>query len=428
MSDAEAAVLGSILFEPGILVSIRRVLSRPECFGDAKLRTVYAACLAVADRGQPIDHVTLGAELRPLLPGCDVLLADLLDQGFAPSNAPAHAGMVLDGYRRREAAAAGAELQSRAGDLSRPITTTLASLSGRLVPLVSADPLSPRRPLVKVFSEALERLEQRVRSHGQLLGPSTGFGGVDDLTDGLTTGELWVVAARPSQGKTALALHLARVVAQVGPVLMFSLEMDEEPLIERLLSAEAGASLRMARRHPEYFERNAASIARAAGTLSRLPLVIDTLARSPAMVRLTVQAEILAGRTPALVLVDYIGLMHADAEAENRNAELGRIAADLKRMARDFGIPVVALAQLNRNSVREDRAPELHDLRDSGEIEQHADVVPMIHWPTGKAERGPTAVDLYIRKERNGETGKVPLLFETWTQRFREPDQREAAA
>jgi replicative DNA helicase len=424
----ERAVLGAVLLDPACLSRVRPILSRPESFRDGVLRAVYAGMLRLADRGSPIDHVTLSAELASQrLPDLDLTLAELIDEGSVAANAPAHALLVLDGYRRREAAAVGQSLTTLANDPETAIRDTLAALSARLVPLAAPDPLGDRKPLVRVFSEALSRLEQRVKQHGQLLGPSTGFEGLDSLTDGLTDGELWILAARPSQGKTALALHFMRTVSAEGPVMLFSLEMDEDALVERLLSAEAGCSLRYARRSPDYFDRHAGGIAQAAGRLSSLPLVIDTTSRSPAMIRLAVQGEILQGRRPVLVVVDYLGLLQPDVAAENRNHELGRMTADLKRMAQDFKVPVVALAQLNRASAREDRAPELFDLRDSGEIEQHADVVPMLHWPTGKAERGPTAVDLYVRKERNGETGKVPVLFETWTQRFLDASEAQEA-
>lgn len=425
--EPERAVLGGILLWPEGLARVRPLLSSPDCFGGSMARTVYRAVLQLADAGTPIDSVTLHSQLGQS-DEMAVFAADLIDAATTPGNLEHHARIVLEGYRRRAATTAAEELSRLAADPAIGVSEALSRVSSRLVPLAAADPLAERKSLASVLWEAMRRTEERVKAGASLLGPSTGFDLLDDLTDGPSPGELWVLAARPSEGKTALGLHLTRQAAEHdGPVLFFSLEMGPEELIERLLSSEAGASLRWARKYPEYFNRYASRIAMAAGVLSKLPIALDATARSAATIRLTVQNEILSGRRPSLVLIDYLGLMQADAEAENRNNELGRISADLKRMARDFQLPVIALHQLNRSSVKENREPQLHDLRDSGEIEQNADVVPMLHWPEGPAtERGKaTAVDLYVRKERNGERGKVPLLFETWTQRFREAERMD---
>jgi replicative DNA helicase len=423
--EAEQAVLGGILIRPSALARVRPMLSAPDCFGEAVHQAIYRAVLALADNGTPIDSVTLQGQLGQS-DEVQVLAADLVDVACTPENIEHHARMVLDGYRRRAAVEAAEELTRLSSDPAIGIGQALALVSARLVPIASADPLVQRKSLRASLWEAMRRTEERVKAGGALLGASTGFDQLDEYTDGLTDGELWVLAARPSQGKTAMALQIARHVAtHHGPAFMASLEMGDDELVERLLSSESGANLRWARKYPEYFDRNCIAIAKAAGILATLPLVLDTHTRTVGMIRMRVQNEILEGRKPAVVLVDYLGLLQSDRPAENRNVELGGMAADLKRMARDFELPVVALAQLNRSSVREDREPQLHDLRDSGEIEQHADVVPMIHWPDGKSEeRGrPTNVDLYVRKERNGETGKIAMLFETWTQRFREAEK-----
>lgn len=434
--DAEASVLGALLIEPDLLVHVRPILAGPEAFHAGQYRAVYAAMLALSDRHAPIEHVSLATELQQHgVDGPEMLCAELLDAAVTTANALHHARMVLDAYRRRRLQEEGDRLKRLAADPAIAVIDLVGTISGELVPLGAGGVGEAARSMPALFTDVLFQLEERVRGQVELAGPTTGFERVDDLTDGFTPGELWIGAARPSQGKTAIGLKMASSVAKTGGHVHFtSLEMRDLLLVERLLSEESGANLRWMRRsrYRDYFERMAPRVWDAAKRIGSLPITFDTRSRTPGRLRLTLQAEIAQGRRPALVVVDYLGLMAPDVRQENRNNDLGAISHALKHTALDLDLPILALHQLNRKVETEKRPPELHDLRDSGNIEQDADVVFMLHWPEGKAERGGSAVDLYVRKERNGETGKVCLLFEPWCQRWKvpgmDPDEEGEAA
>lgn len=427
-ADAEACVLGAVLLEPERLAVVRPLLPSPAAFTDRGRAVVYAAILAVYDTGQPLDFVTLGAEIRRQAGqehAAEVQMAELLDMAVTAQNVEAHARLVLDAWRRRQAITEADRLRKAAADPTIPLTDAVADTCQRLVPIGTGNASDPPRSLVSVFLDTLEDLERRTAQAQAVLGLTTGFDALDALTDGWQAGTLTILAARPSRGKTALALAMARHTATLAPVDFVSIEMTEDQIVARLLQAEVGRDLRHLRRDADLFARYAPALSRASADLSRLPLAIDCRSRSPARVRLEQQAlAAQRGQPTGLLVIDYLGLMQADQPQQNRDRELGAITGALKAMARELRLPVLLLCQLNRSSDRENRAPELWDLRDSGNIEQDADDVLMLHWPEGKPERGPATVDLHARKVRNGHTGTVPLVFEPWTQRWSAAGER----
>ena len=427
-SEAEECVLGALILDPHRLAAVRPLLPSPAAFTDKGRASVYAAILAVFDTGQPLDFVTLAAEIRRQGGGGDsaeVQIAELLDAAVTSANVEAHALLVLDAWRRRQAVGEADRLKKAATDATIPLRDAVAEVCQRLVPIGTGDPSEKPRSLPAIFLDTLMDLERRTAAGQRVLGLSTGFEGLDELTDGWQPGTLTIVAARPSRGKTALALAIARTAAQQAPVDFVSIEMNEDQLVARLLQAEIGRDLRHIRRDAGLFARYAPALSEASSALSHLPMVFDCRSRTPSRIRLEQQAlAAQRGQPTGLLVIDYLGLMHADQPQQNRDRELGSITGALKAMARELRVPVLLLCQLNRSSDREARPPELHDLRDSGNIEQDADDVLMLHWPEGKPERGPAVVDLYARKVRNGHTGKVPLLFEPWTQRWFEAGER----
>lgn len=433
---AEEAVLGAILLEPSSLATVRPLLPVAGAFADRNRAEVYAAILGVFDAGQPLDLITIAAELRRQgnRENAELLLAEVFDAAVTASNVEAHAHLVLDAWRRRQAIAEAERLRKAAEDPAIALGDAVAETCQRLVPIGTGDVAEKPRSLPAVFLDTLEDLERRTAAGQRVLGISTGLDRLDDLTDGWQPGTLTILAARPSRGKTSLALKMALAAAEQAPVDFVSIEMTEDQIVARMLQAEVGRDLRQIRRDPGLFSRYAADLSRASGRLTRLPFVIDCRSRTPARIRLEQQA-LAAQRKGAtgLLVIDYLGLMDADLPQQNRDRELGAITKALKAMSRELAVPVLLLCQLNRSSDRENRPPELYDLRDSGNIEQDADDVLMLHWPEGKPEHGAAAVDLYARKVRNGHTGKVPLVFEPWTQRWfeaggRPEESQESAA
>lgn len=419
----EAAVVGSLLVDAGQLAAVRAVIPGATVFADTNLAAIYDAMLILADRGDPIDHVTLVAQLQPKrLENLDIVLADLIDEACAPSNAGTYAKMVADRFRRRSLGEEAVRLGKLLADPGIAVDVTVAETVSRLA--ASARPAHQRitPALSPLLLTVLDQVEQEAKHGRSMAGLSSGFDSLDALTDGFCAGDVLILAARPSEGKTSLALRMGRAAAALGPVLVISREMPAIKLARRLLQAELGKNLKAFRDAGE-LDRWAGRLAQAAGVVAKLKLHIDCAAETPSQVRFTAQCLQAREGALALIVVDYLQLLRPDSKESTRDREIGSMSAALKRMAVDLGVPVIVLSQLTRNSAKESRAPELFDLRDSGTIEQDADLVAMLHWPNGMAERGPTGVDVHLRKNRDGERGMVSLLFETWTGRWHEPNR-----
>lgn len=420
-APAEEAVLGAVLLDPLTLAKVRPLLPLPQAFTRSEYAELYRGVLALSDRSAPLDAVTIATECAAALGDrVQAVCADLVDAAVTTANVEAHAGLVLEAWRRRLLAAEAQRLQRAAADPGQAVADVVAQLTGRLVRIGAADPGTKPPSLRGALFDALERLEDAVRSPDEIRGVPTGFRSLDRMTDGLRDTQLVILAARPSEGKSSIALSIARHAARTtGPVYLNSLEMGADELVERLIQAEARVDLRKLRQNPGDFDRHVARVAAAANRLAALPLTIDTDTRTVATLRLRLLGEIAQGRRPRLVLVDYLGLMDPDERQQNRDREVGTITKGLKRLAMELGIPVVALSQLSRLSVRENRPPRLDDLRDSGNIEQDANVVLLLHWPEGDVPRE-VPVSLYVAKNRNGPRGVIDLRFEPWFQRWRE--------
>lgn len=422
---AEQAVLGAVLLEPGTLAQIRPVLTTPAPFYRERHRRLYAAMLALSDRHAPIDPVTLETALGPEhAEEFATLSADLIDATVSTANAEHHAGLVLDAWRRRLLTVQASQLTAAAADPALAVRDLVAETSKCLVRIGTEDPSTRPPALPTVFLDTLEELERQVRDRVDVRGIRSGLATFDELTDGFRPSQLAILAARPGEGKSSLATRIATRAATQAPVYLVSLEMSEAELVERMLQEAVGCDMRKLRRDHGLFDREVARLSAASGRLSQLPLTIDCQTRTPGDLRLRVLGERSQGRAPGLVIVDYLGLMDPDTKQQNRDRELGAITKALKLMAGELDTSVLALSQLSRAPAKENRPPDLTDLRDSGNIEQDANKVVMLHWPNGD-QPGEVIVDCYIRKNRGGPKGKVELRFEPWTQRWREFMQPE---
>jgi len=286
-------------------------------------------------------------------------------------------------------------------------------------------------PIHDVLSEAFDRIDELHREKGKLRGLSTGFAELDNILAGLQKSDLVILAARPSVGKTSLALDIARYAAtrQKIPVGIFSLEMSKEQLVDRLICAEAGVDLWRMRTgrlsdHPE--QDDFPRIGHALGTLSEAALYIDDSASSSVMEIRTKSRRLQMEKGMGLLIVDYLQLMESRTRIENRVQEIAEITRALKSIARELNIPVLALSQLSRAvEARSPAIPKLADLRESGSIEQDADVVLFIYRKAmdrsiqslSPEER--SIADIHIAKHRNGPTGQVQLYFDEQKVSFR---------
>ena len=413
-NDAERFVLGTILLDDTAYPTVSARLS-PRDFALHAHQLIFERMASLAKRGDPIDYLTLTTELENhgQLQSVDGMayIASLTDGLPRLSSIDGYIRIVEEKADRRSLYALADQIQRGAIDEGQSVESVRALAQAEL----SAVRASKSGP--KLVRQILEEGDV-----GAILNPAsrgrgleTGFTDLDRLTCGLQPGELVVLAARPSMGKSALALDIARHVCRSGRrVILFSLEMSKESLLHRLLCAEGRIDLH---RHRggwlDSVERNRLSAALT--TVRDLPLWIDDTLATNAMDLLSKARQIQADDDLSLVIVDYLGLMISE-RGENRNQEVSLISRALKLMAKELNVPVLALSQLSRAVEQRggDRRPQLSDLRDSGSIEQDADVVGFIfREEVYKPDREDLSgvAELIISKQRNGPTGKVNLAW-----------------
>lgn len=419
-ADLERELLGCLLAEPEQTVAVHATLGTSAAFGVAAHRHLFIAVCQLVAAGTPVDGVTLPAELaRAGVPDVGDLLAECADAAITPRVALSAARQLRELATRREVLAAAHQAVQAAADPTIPIDATV---SATVEALVKGEGARGREPvgLVRGLVDVMTDLEHRAK-----LGPHVSSGipsmlpSLDALTDGWQRQDLIVVAARPSTGKTAFALACAKRAAEedAGAVLFVSREMGERALYRRLLGQEAGVNIQRVRSldsyHLEY-----AGLSEAARMLSPLPLVVDERADTPGRIRLACHRARATHGKVALVIVDYLQLLASGKRTNGDTEEIGKISNGLKRLAVEEDVPVMALSQLSRANDREKRRPRMSDLRNSGAIEQDADLVLFLHRGEG-GDYDAGMVDLDLAKHRNGEIGMVHAEFDRATQRWR---------
>lgn len=427
--EAERAVLAAVILNGDVIHVVAGILQPAEFFRDAHQK-IYRTMLDMAEQRQPLDFVILKNALdqNGLLAdvGGPAYLSGLTDGFPGGSNIEYYAGIVADKARLRGVIQAAAAVQARAYAADESGHTLAAQAADQLQDL--AAPPREVRPLRvgELLTAGIESIERSQQSGG-ITGVRTGFLVLDDLTAGLQPEDLILLAARPSQGKTALAMNIARHVGKTDPVLVCSMEMSRQQLFLRLLASEAmvdSHKMRMGWLHEKDWPR----ISTAMNTLDTAKIWIDDTPRlSVADVRrraLRVKSEV----GLSLIVIDYLQLMKGPGE--NRTQEVGGVSRGLKALAREFKVPILALCQLNRDleggPKRAARKPQLSDLRESGDLEADADVVIMIHREAAKdGDQGDTVLtDLLVRKQRNGPVGEVRVHWSKEYVRFDNPDCR----
>lgn len=415
--DAERAILSGVLTSPEALLSALEHLE-PLDFGLSAHQDIYAAVTAADHRGNPVDSLTVADELRKAkalrrVGGTDTLTA-LIDNAGTVDNIEAHIRIVLDKARLRRLIYAGRTISGAALEADADASGVTETAEQLVFDISRERGTSSMIPLHTAVTDALADLA--VARTSSLLGVSTGLDELDRMTGGLQSGQLITIAARPGVGKSAIAVQIARAIAQSSgkTVPLLSFEMSVSEIATRLLAAELQYDLHKLRQgdFPPGMERD---IAEASTTLAAVPLLIDdnppdtiTALRS-AMRRLAMRSELGA------IVIDYLQLMNADGgrRDENRNQEISTLTRGLKRLASELGIPVIALSQLNRAlEQRPNKRPILADLRDSGSIEQDSSIVLFLHREhVFNPAADPEAAELIIAKQRNGPCGTIALRF-----------------
>jgi replicative DNA helicase len=423
--EAEKAVLGAVLLHNDALVTIDGLLEPPDFYRKAH-QQIFAAMLAIQeDRvDAQIDPVTLKARLNQLKQleavGGPAYVMSLVDGLPHATNIEYYAQLVKEASRLRQVIVTAGKLVQRAHEADSRAVDLAGDAADQLYELGSH--ALPGQPvfLNDLLTPGIEALEFATTHKDTVAGMSTGFRDLDDMTAGLHSGELILIAARTSVGKTALAMNIARNVGDAHTVLVFSLEMEKLQLFLRMFAAEARVdSQRM--RTGRLLSGDWDRLSKAMVSLAPVKVLIDD---TPSIGLREVRArsrQVRAEHGLGLVVVDYLQLMRGRGRFDNRTQEIGSISRGLKAVAKEFQIPVIALAQLSRAAEgqfgRKARKPQLSDLRESGDLENDADVVFLIYRQEPKQdESGILTVssleaEVIVAKQRNGPTGSVSLSF-----------------
>lgn len=418
-TDAEASLLGSILLDGESISEVADAVTSND-FYDTNHGVIYAAMLSLYETRRPIDLLTLTNQLekKKLLDkiGGASYLTELTNRVPTASHVEHYADIVADKATRRRLIKAATEISRLGYDEDQPVDTALSEAEADLFSVSQAATNQDLLSIEAILSQSFDRLDELHKDKSRLRGVPTGFKALDNLLAGLQQSDLVVLASRPSMGKSTLAMNIAHHVAldQKQAVLVFSLEMSKEQLVDRLLAAEAGVdawSIRTGNLNDQDFEK----LGQAMGHLSEAPIYIDD---TPAMTVLEMRTKARREqhkRPLGLIIVDYLQLMSGNTRSsDNRVQEISEISRGLKAIARELNVPVLALSQLSRSvESRSPQIPQLADLRESGSIEQDADVVIFIYreeYYNPETDRQ-HITDILIRKHRNGPTGSVELYF-----------------
>jgi replicative DNA helicase len=433
--EAERAVIGSLLLLPEACDEVA-LLVRAEDFYDDAHRAIFGHMLALHEDGRQIDPMLLSQRLKDAgqyeLVGGAAYLLELSQEVATAAHAEYYARIVRDKAVLRSLIHASTDIIHEAYEPSTDARAMLSRAEERVFRILDTKGETQVRPVRDVLHDSLARIDARMQQQHAFGGLETGFIDYDELTGGLHNSELVILAARPSMGKTALAVNMAEHVAIDGarkPVLVVSLEMSALELGDRLLCSRARVNSHKLR-NGQLSAEDSRRLVQTAADISRAPLFIDD-SPSRNMTEIAATARRLKRQEDlALVVVDYLQLIEPDNARDPRQEQVARISRRLKGLARELSIPVLCLAQLNRQvEATRDNRPQLSHLRESGAIEQDADVVMFVHreefYRTTEEEREQVKgqADLLVRKQRNGPTGDVKLTwlheftrFENWQQ------------
>ncbi len=442
-NEAEQAVLGAMLLDQDAALKAAEMLDDTMLYREGH-RILFRSMVALTERGEAIDPVTLRDELarRGDLDRAGGLeyIATLIDVVPTAANLEYHARIVRDkAVLRRLVEAATAIIQDVYESRNTP-AEVLDNAEHRVFQVAQYRRAEEFTRLKELIWPTMERIEQLQAGAGDVTGVPSGFKDLDLITAGFQRADLVIIAARPSMGKTAFVLNVVQhaAIEHNVPVAVFSLEMSKDQLVQRLLCSEGMVDAQRLRRG-QLRDEDYPKLARAAGLLSSAPIWIDDSAALTPLAMRSKARRLKAEHDVGLVVVDYLQLMQGPSDIENRQQEISYISRSIKALAKELNVPVLALSQLSRAPEQrggEHRRPQLSDLRESGAIEQDADVVCFIYRQEfydgpvdpktndsieGKAE-------LIVGKQRNGPTGTVSLYFRKEYTRFDNWSPREAPA
>jgi replicative DNA helicase len=435
--EAEEAIISAILIDNDALLEVIETLATGDFYRTAHQK-IYAAIIDLFDKAEPVDLVTLANKLKEKGQleevGGASYLARLVDAVPLAVNAQHYAKIVHDKASLRRLIEKSNAIVKRCFEERGNADDVIDFAETAIFEISEKKSRQSFFPLSKIILSNIETLEEKQGNRSLVTGVPTGFSRLDNLTSGLQSSDLIILAARPSMGKTALALNIARNAAvDAGvPVAIFSLEMSKEQLSLRMLCSEA--RIDSSRLKGGFFSmEDWHRLTDAAGILSEAPIYIDD---SPSLSAMEIRAKarrLKMDKNIGLIIIDYLQLMQGRAGAERRDLEISEISRALKSLAKELELPVMALSQLNRMlEQRTDKRPRLSDLRESGALEQDADVVAFIYRDEvyNKEEDNPNRgiAEILLSKQRNGPTGDVFLTFLNSYTRFENLASEEALA
>jgi replicative DNA helicase len=427
--EAERSVLGAMLLNPDVVgVAIEVLHDNPaDTFYVEAHQHIYEAILALYRGGTPVDVVTLVDRLvadgNLDAAGGASYLAELTGAVPTSANTEYYARIVMEKALLRRIISACTGIAGEAYREEGEVAELLDRAESEIFSIAEKRQLNPMHRVGDLLEAGIQRIEQQMRTAGGVTGLATGFHKLDEMLSGLQPSDMIILAARPSVGKTAFCLNIAAHVCtrlDKGCIL-FSLEMSKEQLVQRLLCMEGQVD--STRLRTGFLARaEFPKLQHAAQALSQAPLYIDDTPNVSILeMRSKARRHRAQGQKVDLIIIDYLQLMTGSSRSENRQTEIADISRAIKALARELSVPVIALSQLSREAEKDDSgSPKLSHLRESGAIEQDADVVLMLsRMPVQESEGRENVIRLNVAKQRNGPTGPLELLFEKNIQRFR---------
>ncbi len=429
--EAEESLLGALLLDRDAIVEVAEFLKPEHFYSQDQHGAIYNAIIRLFEKRRPIDLITVTEQLK-LDGALDVsggteYLASLAEKVPTSAHVVYYGRIIHDHYTKRKLVAIASKISDAAFDDTLETKDILDAAESAVFSVSQEQTFQYFTPIKDALAESFERLDDLHKNKGKLRGIATGYKSLDKKLAGFQDSNLIILAARPGVGKTSFALNIAEYItthAEV-PVGIFSLEMSKEELVDRLLVGQADVDawkLKTGRLEEDDFER----IAQAMGELADAPLYIDDTPGSSIMEIRTKARRLQLEVGIKVLFIDYLQLIVGNGRAENRVVEVSQISQSLKNLARELKIPVIALSQLNRQvEGRGDGRPQLADLRESGAIEQDADVVMFLYHEDKENKEG---IKLDIAKHRNGPTGLIDLMFKPERVKFYELDKRQKSS
>ena len=417
--EAEKSVLGAVLIDSSAMNSVAEFL-KPEHFYLPEHQTIFDAMMSSFEKQKPIDLITIQDELKKQGTlkkiGGKSYLSDLINSVPTSAYVEHYGRIVKDHYTKRKLIEVSSQLVQKAFDEKGDVKILIDQAEATIFGLAQEHLHQDFIELKKILGQSFERLEEFMKKGSGLRGVPTGYIDLDNKLAGMQDSNLLILAARPGIGKTSLALNIALNVAEKHkvPVGFFSLEMSKEELVDRLLVGQADIDawrLKTGRLSEEDYKK----LTEAMGQLYEAPIFIDDTPGASVLEMRTKARKLVVEKKIHMIIVDYLQLADSGRRFDNRVQEVSFVSQSLKNLARELHIPVLAISQLSRAvEQRGTKKPQLADLRESGAIEQDADVVMFLYYEEESEDlldQNKRLIKLYIAKHRNGPTGEIDLMF-----------------